>query len=229
MHHIETIELADLQQRILSWFTGHARSFPWRGTSNPFFILIAEKLLQQTAAGDIVVNSYNLLTQEFPTAAALASAEDARLEAIIRPLGLTYRARELKKLAAEICTRHEGNVPRSYTELLALPGVGEYIARAVLCFGFGEGISIVDVNVARVLYRVFQIGESLPSNPARNKPLIRLADTLIPRENTKSFNLAILDLAATTCLARNPKCSTCPAELICQWANHRSEKVHHAT
>ncbi len=108
------------------------------------------------------------------------------LEAIIRPLGLTYRATELKTMAAEISTRHAGTIPGELASLMALTGVGAYSARAVLSFSFGQDVAVVDTNVARIYYRVFSITGQVPANPARNRDLINLAAELLPhglREN----------------------------------------------
>lgn len=125
---------AAFQNALLAWYKRHRRRFPWRRKSDPYAILIAEKLLQQTAARDVVVQAYKQLLKEYPTPRRLAGARVLDLEEIIRPLGFLYRAKELQTLGQALVARHRGKVPRTLKELLALPGVGDYAARAVLSF-----------------------------------------------------------------------------------------------
>lgn len=207
----------EFQERLLAWFEQAHRDFPWRSESDPYTILIVEKLLQQTAARDVVVQAYERFLDRYPTPQHLAQASVPDIEEIIRPLGLGYRAKELYALAQELVARHNGEVPRNLKELLALSGVGDYIARAVLSFAFGEDVPIVDTNVARFLYRLYGIPGPLPANPARKKSLIELAGTFIPTGQSKEFNLAILDLCAQVCKPTNPICPDCPVQVYCEY------------
>jgi len=136
----------EIRQKLLSWFEVHERSFPWRMTHVPFRILIAEKLLQQTAATGAVIAAYEELNRRYPTPEALAGAPLAVLQRIISPLGFHYRAAELKKIAKLIVAKHRGQVPSKFPDLMRLPGVGDYCARAVLCFGFGRDVPVVDTD-----------------------------------------------------------------------------------
>jgi len=168
----------ELQERLLVWFEHEGRSFPWRSQSSPWAILVAEKLLQQTAAIDKLVEVYNRIVNAYPNPKLLADADISTLESIIQPLGLGYRAKELHDMAGELVLRHNGEVPRDLRKLLGLPGIGDYAARAVLSLAFSEDIPIVDTNVARFLYRIFGVEGSLPSNPARKKDLTKLVGAL---------------------------------------------------
>lgn len=210
-------EKATLHRQILAWFESEQRDFPWRRLKDPFTVLIAEKLLQQTAARAHLTKAFAHVLQSYPTPHALCNADLADLEHIVAPLGFRYRARELKNLACTLVERYGGEVPLDLCELLSLPGIGDYCARAVLCFAGNQDVPVVDTNIARMLYRLFDIPGPLPANPARKKSLIGLAQPLIPVGKSRKFNLAILDLCAAICTAANPKCVECPILSVCRY------------
>lgn len=212
-------EISSLQRQLLLWFESNQRDFPWRHTRNPYIVLIAEKLLQQTAARDSVIEAFLTLATRYPTPVALSEAGIEDLEEVFFPLGFHYRAQELKRLGAALVQQFAGVVPKNEKELKELPGVGEYAARAVMSFCYGEDVSIVDTNVARFLYRLFGIPGAIPSNPARKKWLIELASALIPAGQSREFNLAILDLCALVCLPKDPKCTICPVRQYCSYGS----------
>jgi A/G-specific adenine glycosylase len=218
--------IESIQSHLLDWFKKNQRSFPWRETRDPYKVLLAEKLLQQTAAREKVVGAYNEIVHLYPNIMALAMAEPEQLKRIIAPLGFVYRADELPRLAQEVLNRDHGEIPSSLNELLALPGVGDYSARAVLAFAHNQNVPIVDTNVARLLHRIYGITESLPSNPARNKNLIEMAETLLPEGKAREFNLAILDLCATHCTARHPICNQCPIQKHCEYGKRLSQEFN---
>jgi A/G-specific adenine glycosylase len=147
----------------------------------------------------------------------LAEANLADVSAIIQPLGLTYRAAELIKLAADLVNLYDGVVPDDLSSLITLTGVGEYSARAVLSFAFGCDVAVVDTNIARIFYRVFDIPGRMPSNPARKRSLIDLATELLPVGQARRFNLALLDLGALVCTPRSPDCKDCPVLEYCDY------------
>lgn len=216
---LNTGNLQLFRETLLSWFDEAHRDFPWRHTNDPYEILVAEKLLQQTLARTSVVEAYNTIIVQYSNVFSLSEANLATLQSVIAPLGLKYRATELINLAKQIVDEYDGVIPNDLKKLLQLNGVGEYCARAVLSFGFGENIAIVDTNVARLFYRLFEIAGSLPPNPARKKSLIEMAENLIPPGNTKSFNLAILDLCALICKPKNPTCNICPVQKYCMYGD----------
>lgn len=178
---------------------------------------MAEKLLQQTAAREVVKKAFQTLLETYPTPEQLADASLQDVYLVLAPLGFNYRADELRELCRVLIANHSGKIPSTKKELIALPGVGEYTARAVLCFAHGHDIAIVDTNVARVLYRVFGLTGRFPSNPARRRTLLELADQMIPEGRAKEFNLAILDLAADVCRPNRPKCTLCPISQDCKF------------
>jgi A/G-specific adenine glycosylase len=207
-----------LQKLLLDWYAANQRSFPWRNTNNPFEVLLAEKLLQQTKARDIVVSIYTDLLSKYPTAQALMNATVEDLREIIQPLGFAYRASEIRQMAAEIVESHGGEVPSNLKELLNLTGVGDYCARAVLSFVYNQDVPIVDINIARFLHRLCGIEKTLPANPARKKYLRSLATQLLPENGSRDFNLAMLDFCAAVCTSQNPKCYACPLKELCAYA-----------
>jgi endonuclease III len=154
-------QVGGIQARLLAWFERNRRDFPWRHSHNPYTVLVTEKLLQQTAARDSVVKAFHDLTTLYPSVSELADADDAELERILAPLGFHYRAKELKVLASTLLEEHGGSIPAELNQLKALPGIGDYMARAVLSFAYGQDIAVVDTNVARFLYRVFAIAGRL--------------------------------------------------------------------
>lgn len=206
-----------LQQRLLDWFAHNQRDFPWRHTREPYAVLIAEKLLQQTAAKAVVVEAYVSLLNRYPNPLSLASADVTQIAITVRPLGLSYRALELSVLAEALVELHGGAVPSDLKALLALPGVGDYTARAVLSFAYGDDVPVVDTNVARFLYRLYGIPGRLPSNPARKMSLIEIAKTLVPAGKSRDYNLAILDLCALLCKPGEPLCHLCPVRRYCSY------------
>jgi len=175
--------ISAFQDKLLSWHESNARAFPWREQKDPFAVLISEKLLQQTKARSTVISAYNKLLSLYPTPEALANADINTLKELIQPLGFIYRANELPIMAQALVERHQGQVPNSLHELLDLPGVGDYGARAVLSFAFGEDLPIVDTNVARWIYRLDGISGPMPSNPARKKLLRRITRINDPIDN----------------------------------------------
>jgi DNA (cytosine-5)-methyltransferase 1 len=209
-----------IQQNLLQWFAENARCFPWRTTMDPYKVLVAEKLLQQTAATKKVVAAYETVISLYPTAEALSKAQPARLRQLIRPLGFLYRADELPRLARALLDRHAGKIPTDLSDLLRLPGVGDYSARAVLSFAYSQDIPVVDTNVARFLRRVYGITKRLSDNPARSRQLIAIASALIPEGRSREFNLAILDLSSLVCKPREPECPACPIRECCSYADH---------
>lgn len=203
-------------RKLLDWYREHGRDFPWRRTQDPFLVLMAEMLLQQTHVRK-VQPVYEALAALYPTAADMACADSRHLEALIQPLGLAYRAQRLKRCAQAICSDFDGWVPADYRELTRLPGVGPYIADAVLCYAFGQATVPIDTNVLRLFTRYFGL-TSQRSRPRTDPVLAEAVRNLFPRGETRQANLAVLDFAAAICTARRPACGTCPAARSCRAA-----------
>lgn len=198
---------------LLRWHCASARRFPWRETRDPYHILVAEILLQKTAAA-AVPKVYEKLISFYPTPKDLASAALDDIAAVVAVLGLGYRADRLRRTAEILASEYGGSVPCSREALLALPGVGPYIADAVLCYAFGLPVVPVDTNTVRVAGRALGI-RSDKSRPRTDRLLAqKLAELLLP-EKARDCNLALLDFAALVCTARKPKCAECFWEKDC--------------
>ncbi len=225
MNEPDELLISNIQEGLIAWFEVSGRSFPWRETKDPYNILIAEKLLQQTSVRPYLVEVYIEIISRYPTINDLAVAEVADVLNLIQPLGLYYRASELVGLAQAIQEEHNGIIPQDIEHLLRLPGIGDYTARALLCFAFSEDVPIVDTNVARILHRLFDLPEKLSSNPARKKSLIEMAGRLIPKNGARDFNFAVLDLGALLCTSMNPICYDCPLSSLCIFARKNRSKL----
>jgi A/G-specific adenine glycosylase len=198
---------------MLRWGEDHRRSFPWRETDDPFRILVAEVLLQRSR-GKTVATVYERFFTRWPTAEALSRARVDSIAAVIRPLGLVRRAATLKALASEVVRR--GEVPDALAELLELPGVGKYAASATLAVAFRERAPVVDGVTARVYRRYFGSDSSAPATS--DGVLWQLVARVTPRQRIREWNWAVLDLAASVCLPRIPRCEECPLRTRCAWS-----------
>ena len=197
--------------RLFSWHKQHYQKFSFRNASDPFHILISEMLLRQTR-GRQVDKIFPLLIALYPTPQALAKANIRDIENIIKPLGMRGRARQIIEVSRIIAEKFKGSVPNDWDSLLSLPGIGKYIAGCVKAFAFNEIVPLIDVNVKRVLSRVFGV------NPKNEKALCQLYLTLSPRKNIREFHYALLDLAALICKSKNPRCLKCPVKDICEYS-----------
>ncbi|TBH15916.1 A/G-specific adenine glycosylase [Thermus thermamylovorans] len=193
------------QKALLAWYRAQARLLPWRGEKDPYRVLVAEVLLQQTRVAQ-AIPYYRRFLERFPTLKALRGAPLEEVLKAWQGAGYYRRAANLHRLAQEVEA-----LPRSYAELLKLPGLGPYTAAAVASIAFGERVAAVDGNVRRVLSRVFAL-----ENPAP-KVLWELAQGLLPEaEDPGAWNQALMDLGAEVCLPRGPRCTACPLEALCR-------------
>ena len=196
------------QSCLLAWFRGSARSFPWRKRRATLYQKILAELLLQRTRADMVSHFLPTFLRCFPSWTILARASEKELAACLRPLGLwRRRARAIKALAVELALR-KGRFPRDRRDIESLPGVGQYIANAVMLFCHGQAEPLLDVNMARVLERYFG-----PRNLAdiRYDPYLQsLAHQVLLGTDAVSLNWAILDLAALVCTKVRPRCADCP-------------------
>jgi A/G-specific adenine glycosylase len=200
-----------LRRSLLDWYAVEARPLAWRTTRDPWRILVSEIMLQQTHATR-VEPLWLAFCARFPTPAALAAAPVGEVLTWWRGLGYNRRAVNLHRAAATVVERHGGTLPDDLDALLALPGIGPYTARAVLAFAFERDHGVVDTNAARFLARAVA-GERLSAARAQ-----RLADGEVPPGQGWAWNQAVLDLGATICTKRRPRCGTCPIAGSCTWA-----------
>jgi A/G-specific adenine glycosylase len=202
-------------QRLLQhWYARCGRDLPWRCTTDSYAILVSEVMLQQTQV-ERVLDYYQRFLARFPTFAVLAAAPLEEVLEVWQGLGYYRRARHLHQAAKRVMDRHQGVFPDTLAEVAALPGVGPYTAGAVLCFAFGQRTPILDTNVQRVLERVF-VRRPAARASARRKRLWRLAAEVLPQgAGAWIVNQAMMDLGATVCTARHPRCARCCLQPIC--------------
>jgi A/G-specific adenine glycosylase len=198
--------------RLLAWYRRHGRNLPWRHTGDPYHILVSEIMLQQTQV-DRVRPKYEEWLARFPTLEALAAAPEDDVTRAWYPLGYNIRPRRLQSIAREAVTRYGGRLPDDEATLRSFKGIGAYTAGAVLSFAFGRRAAILDTNVARVLSRVF-LGAGDHKPKARH--LWALSRAVLPHRHVFDFNQALMDLGATVCTARKPRCGACPLAKQCK-------------
>jgi A/G-specific adenine glycosylase len=193
---------------VLGWGVPTMRDLPWRAERDPWRILVSEVMLQQTQV-DRVIPKWNAFLTAFPTPADCAAASLGDLLRLWQGLGYPRRARNLQAAAVAVVERHGGQLPDDFDDLLALPGIGPYTARAVLAFAFERDVAVVDTNIARILART--AGERLTPKRAQAR-----ADEAVPSGQGWVWNQVLMDLGATLCRP-TPKCEVCPLATSCVW------------
>ena len=197
---------------LLDWYDRHARSFPWRqkGEGDPYRVWLSEIMLQQTTTAHVAPYFAKFLAR-WPTVDDLAAAREEDIMAEWAGLGYYSRARNLVACARAVAA--QSGFPGSEEELRKLPGLGAYTAAAVAAIAFGRRAVVIDANVERVVARLFAIDEPLPG---ARKAIRRAAERLTPAEGAGDFAQAMMDLGATICTPRDPKCLLCPVSTACQ-------------
>jgi A/G-specific adenine glycosylase len=212
----------EARRLLVKWGIQNQRAFPWRNTRNPYRILVAEVFLHRTRA-DQVEPVYIEFLRVYPDVHTLADASLARLKELMGSLGLMWRIPLLKQMAVEIVERFRGEVPADADSLLALPGVGPYIASATVCFAFDRPAAILDTNTVRILGRI--TGVPITDSSRRSRRFREMMWDFLDKSQPRAFNLALLDLGALVCLPRNPQCPGCPLTAHCTFGrNHVNEK-----
>lgn len=200
--------------RVVSFYRASGRELPWRQTADPYAIWISEVMLQQTRV-ETVLPYYRRWLERFPTVDALAAASLDDVLAAWSGLGYYSRARNLHRGAAEVTDSYGGALPRDAAALRRLPGIGRYTAGAIASLAFGAREPVVDGNVARVLARLYAIEVDVRSG-AGGRMLWKLAGELIPVDAPADFNQGIMELGATVCTPRSPRCDDCPLSSGCR-------------
>ncbi len=200
-------DAARFRRALLGWYDRHRRDLPWRKTRDPYRIWLSEIMLQQTRVA-AVVDHYRIFLKRFPNVHALAAASEDAVLAAWSGLGYYRRARRLHRCARQIVEQHGGRFPRKSEALLALPGIGRYTAAAIASIAFGEAAAVVDGNVERVLGRLTGIDLTTLETWQR-------AQSLLAISRPGDFNQAMMELGATVCVPRDPRCTACPARKWC--------------
>ncbi len=195
------------------------RRFPWRKRTSPYRVLIAELMLQRTGAAQ-VTPVFERFVNRFPGLVAAAQAKPTALAKVLFPLGRTDRHRVFRKAFQYIAANHNGRVPNRLDQLLKVPAVGPYTARAVLCFAYRQRVGLLDPNVYRLLQRVFGI-VSAKKRFHTDAGLWHIVDGIAPRSGVRAFNWALLDIASTLCVVREPHCRRCPLISVCKYGRNR--------
>ncbi len=207
-------DLPSLRRNLLRWYDTNARELPWRGEGcTPYRVLVSEFMLQQTQVATALPYFERFLAA-LPTVEALSQADEAVVLRLWQGLGYYSRARRLQATARVIVERYNSLVPRDVPALLALPGVGRYTAGAIASIAFNVPAPIVDGNVVRVLTRLHAIQDD-PAQPAVQRQLWSLAEAAVDPKRPGDFNSSLMELGATVCTSRSPRCLTCPVRRHC--------------
>lgn len=212
------------QATLLTWFDRARRDLPWRrpldrpdAPLDPYAVLVSEAMLQQTQVATVIPYFHRWM-QRFPTVEALAAADENEVLTYWQGLGYYRRARNLYNAARTLVERHHGRFPRDLTALRALPGVGPYTAGAIASIAFDEPVPLVDGNVQRVLLRL-DAQRLDPRSKDGQRWLWQRAGQLVPAHRPGDFNSALMELGATVCSPRKPRCLTCPVAAFCEAHN----------
>lgn len=207
------VDAEAFRKALVDWGREHFRSFPWRLTTDPYHILMAEVMLHRTQATQ-VVPVYERFVERYPDVPSLARATKKDLHDILYSLGLHWRIDLVYEMAAELMGRFEGKIPESREDLLSLPGVSEYIAGAVRCFAWNLPEPLLDTNTVRVVGRVF--GLEIKDSSRRNRHFRELITALVDLDKPRGYSYALLDLANEVCMKRQPpECFRCPMREQC--------------
>ena len=207
-----------LANAVVHWQAAHGRNtLPWQNTQDPYRVWLSEIMLQQTQVST-VLDYYPRFLARFPDVAALAAADADEVLALWSGLGYYSRARNLHACARQVVALHQGEFPRSAQLLQTLPGIGRSTAAAIAAFCYGERAAILDANVKRVLSRVLGFDADL-AVPAHERDLWAQATDLLPRTSLPTamprYTQGLMDLGATVCLVRKPRCMVCPLDTLC--------------
>lgn len=207
-----------LPSLLLPWYESHARSLPWRENRDPYRVWVSEIMLQQTRV-EAVIGYYARFLEAFPTVDSLADADEDRLLKLWEGLGYYSRARNLQKAAQKIVAEHGGVFPRDYGSIRALPGVGDYTAGAIASICFDQPHAAVDGNVLRVSARYLDDDTPIDEPPFK-KSVTENLEKIYPAGACGTFTQSLMELGATVCTPRSPKCAVCPLAAQCLANKH---------
>ena len=208
------IEIQSLRKLLINWYVADHRDLPWRKTTNPYCIWVSEVMLQQTQVAT-VLPYYRRFLRRFTSLERLARADVQDVLKVWEGLGYYARARNLHQAAGFILNHHRGVIPDGWEDFRKLPGVGDYIAAAVLSIAFDKPYAVVDGNVKRVLARLLLV-EAPVNNSTSIKIFKEAADRLLAPRDPGTFNQALMELGAMVCKPQQPLCSACPIQGLCK-------------
>jgi len=202
-----------ISAELISWYKLNKRDLPWRHTKDPFRIWLSEVILQQTRIYQ-GLPYYKKFVSRFENVSQLAKAPEDEILRLWQGLGYYSRAKNLHKCAKFVTSHLNGEFPRTYDELIMLPGIGSYTAAAIASIAFKEKVPVIDGNVFRVLSRIFGIDRDIAQSSSR-KVFVEKANSLMPDSDPGIFNQAMMELGALQCIPRNPICMECPVAEMC--------------
>jgi len=201
--------VGEIRRRVVSWEKENCVLYPWRVDRTPYKVLIAELLLKRTTR-QAVSREFPKFIQRYPNLNAIYNAPIEKVEEAFKHLGLyKQRAQQLKQLVKVIIKKYGGRIPDRWEDLIALPGIGIYLAGAVLSFGYGKKAPVLDSNVIRLLPRLTGI------KAKKHEDYLKVLWRLVPDEGHDYFNYGLIDLGALVCHYKRPRCSSCPIKEFC--------------
>ncbi|MBI4407796.1 MAG: A/G-specific adenine glycosylase [Candidatus Kerfeldbacteria bacterium] len=204
------------RQKLLRWYRTHGRHLPWRQTHDPYRILIAEVMLQQTQV-DRVVDRYHRWLKRFPTVQSLARASSAEVLKEWSGLGYNRRALAVQLIAKQVVSEHHGQFPQDVNVLMQFKGIGAYTAHAIAVFAYRQPVPLVDTNIKRVLGRIFLGYKQLERKRDEEDVFWELSRQVVARsKRSYDLNQGLMDFGALVCTAKQPRCPTCPMRTICK-------------
>jgi A/G-specific adenine glycosylase len=211
---MQECKVQDFTEALLDWFHANKRDLPWRRDYSPYVVWISEIMLQQTQV-KTALPYFKRWMERFPDVASVGRASSEEVLKYWEGMGYYSRAENIRKTARIVTEELGGEFPRTYGELLRLPGIGPYTAGAIMSFAYNEVCPVVDVNIERVLIRIFNI-EGRPNDSKVRKLVIKKSRELIPEGRSRLFNQTLMEHGATVCTALKPKCPQCPVNFCCE-------------
>lgn len=203
---------------LIEWGKENMRDYPWRKTDDPYQVMIAEIMLHRTRA-EQVREVYERFVRKYPNFESITGERKEVIVSELSALGLQWRFELLHEMAEEIVDKYDGLIPNEMDKLLSLPGVGPYIAGAVLCFVENRAVPLLDTNTVRVIGRFF--GMKVSDSSRRSEKFRQIMQELVNSGNPRLFSFSMIDLAAEICLPRNPQCTRCPVKDSCCFYERR--------
>ena len=213
----------NIQNNLISWYQFNHRHFPWRETTNPYYIWISEIMLQQTTT-EAVIPYYKRFIDTFDTIDKLANASLEEVYKLWEGLGYYRRAKHIHETAQYICEYYHGQFPATYNEILKLKGIGPYTAGAICSIAYGLPTPAIDGNVLRIISRLYALTDNIALTKTQ-KNIFEIVDDLLIGYDASSFNQGLMDLGATICRPLKPLCQECPISAFCKAKQTGQEKV----
>ena len=214
MNIVNKFEKRDISKILIDWYQDNMRNLPWRETTDPYKIWVSEIILQQTRVAQ-GLEYYLQFVKTFPTVYALAESSEKEVLKAWQGLGYYSRARYLHEGAKSVVTLYDGKLPETYKDIIAIKGIGEYTAAAVLSIAHNKPYAVVDGNVYRVLSRLFAIDTPIDTT-AGKKRFAKLADELLDKSRPGKHNQAVMEFGALCCTPAQPLCQSCPLQHLCE-------------